>query len=103
MLLETVACHTVKVAGAWRLPSKAKGKEKSATQSGNPKCRANSPLGHADGKKPCSRASGAQNYSSEDVEALLDILEECLPLGGNAWNSAGDELNTWAQENSRPS
>jgi hypothetical protein len=47
--------------------------------------------------------TGIANYSPEDLDALLDILEESLPLGGNAWNSASDEFNAWAQENGRPS
>lgn len=84
----------MKVAGARRPLSDIKGKRKAASPE---------PLGHADRKKQRGRASGAQNYSSEDLDALLDILEECLPLGGHAWNSAGDEFNTWAQENGRPS
>lgn len=93
-ILETVARRTVKVAGARRL---------TASQSGNGKRRAVSPLGYAGGKKQRGRTSGAHNYSSEDIDALLDILEETLPLGGHAWNSAGDDFNTWAQENGRPS
>lgn len=106
-ILETVAHRSVKVAGSRRPLSNAKGKEKvvatSSSQSGNGKRRATSPLRHADGKKQRGRAAGACNYSSEDVDAILDILEECLPLGGHAWNSAGDDFNTWAQENGRPS
>ena len=58
---------------------------------------------HTDGKKQCGHTTGAQNYSSEDLDALFNILEECLPLGGHAWNSAGDDFNIWAQENGRPS
>lgn len=90
-----MARRTVKVAGARRLLSSSGG--------GNGKRRATSPLGHAVGKKQRGRAAGAHNYSSEDVDALLDILEESLPLGGHAWNSAGDDFNIWAQENGRPS
>lgn len=103
-ILETVAHRSVKVAGA-RRPHSAKGKEKQGgtSQSGNGKRRAISPLVHTDGKKQRGRVTGAHNYSSEDLDALFDILEECLPLGGHAWNSAGDEFNTWAQENGRPS
>ena len=59
------------------------------SQSGKGKHKATSPLGHVDGKKQCSHTTGAPNYSSEDLDALLNILEECLPLGGHAWNSAG--------------
>ena len=101
-----MARRTVKVAGARRPLSEAKGKEKVASttsQSSNSKRRATSPLRHTVGKKQRGRATGAHNYSSEDLDALFDVLEECLPLGGHAWNSAGDEFNTWALENGRPS
>jgi hypothetical protein len=105
-ILETVARRAVKVAGARRPLFEVKGKEKlaiGASQSGNGKRRATSPLGHTVGKKQHGRAAGAHNYSSEDIDALFNILEESLPLGGHAWNSAGDEFNIWAQENGRPS
>jgi hypothetical protein len=104
-ILETVAHRSMKVAGARRPLSEAKGKEKLAatSQSSKGKRRAASPLGHVDVKKQRGRTTGAHNYSSEDLDALLDVLEECLPLGGHAWNSAGDDFNTWAQENGRPS
>ena len=100
----------MKVAGTRRPFSEPKGKGKqgtvnlaAASQSGKGKRKATSPLRHVDGKKQRGRSAGVHNYSSEDLDALLDILEECLPLGGHAWNSAGDEFNTWAQENGRPS
>lgn len=99
----------MKVAGTRRPLSKGKGKQDnnlattSTSQSSKGKRKAASPLRHTDGKKQRGRAAGANNYSSEDLDALFDILEECLPLGGHAWNSAGDEFNTWAQENGRPS
>jgi hypothetical protein len=110
-ILETVAHRSVKVAGAWHPLSEPKGNAKqgginlaATSQSGKGKRKATSLLGHVDGKKQhSSRTTGAHNYSSEDLDALFDILEECLPLGGHAWNSAGDEFNTWAQENGRPS
>lgn len=91
---ETVAHRSTKVVGARRPLSEGKGKGKR---------RAASPLGQADRKKQRGRTTGAHNYSTEDLDALFDILEECLPLGGHAWNSARDEFNTWAQENGRPS
>jgi len=101
----------VKVASAWHPLSEPKQNAKqdginlaATSQSGKGKCKATSPLGHVDGKKQCgSCTTGAHNYSSEDLDALFDILDKCLPLGGHAWNSAGDELNTWAQENGHPS
>jgi len=110
-ILPTVARPSTKVAGARRsLPeSKGKGKENAvdqlaAARPGKRKRKAASPLRPANGKKQRGgRVTGIANYSPEDLDALLDILEESLPLGGNAWNSASDEFNAWAQENGRPS
>ena len=72
-------------------------------QSSKGKHKAASPLRSASGKKQSGRAVGVDNYSTEDLDALFDILEECLPLGGHGWNSAADEYNEWAQENGCPS
>ena len=82
-ILETVAHRTAKVAGAL-----------CASQSSNGKCGAIPPLGHTGGKKQHGRTSSAHNYSSEDIDAVFNILEETLPLGGHAWNSVGDAFNT---------
>jgi hypothetical protein len=53
-------------------------------------------------KKRCGRAAGVVNYSSDDLDALLDILEETLPIGAKAWNAARDHFCAWAVENGRP-
>jgi hypothetical protein len=37
-------------------------------------------------KKPHSHSVGYTNYSAKDMEALLNILNEHLLLGGKAWN-----------------
>jgi hypothetical protein len=75
-----------------------------AIRSSKGKRKAASPLRNTDGKKlRGGRAAGVTNYSMEDLDSLFDILQERLPLGGNAWNLVGDEFNVWAQENSRPS
>ena len=87
----------MKVAGTQRPLSEGKGKQ-SVNQSSNGKHKAASPVRHADGihvKKQRGRTAGAHNYSSEDLDSLFDILEECLSLGGHAWNSVGDEFSTW--------
>jgi hypothetical protein len=109
-ILETATYRSVKVAGAQRPLSKLKGKGKqgainlaATSQSSKGKRKATSLLRHADGKKQHGRTTGAHNYFSEDLDSFFDILEECLPLGGHAWNSTGDEFNTWAQENGHPS
>jgi hypothetical protein len=48
------------------------------------------------------RAVGVDKYTTEDVDAILNILDGFLPLGDNAWNFAGDCFNEWASENGRP-
>jgi hypothetical protein len=53
-------------------------------------------------KKRGGRAAGVANYSPEDVEALLDIVEEYLPIGGRAWNTVADEFGDWAVSEGRP-
>jgi hypothetical protein len=61
-------------------------------------------LGCTYGKKQCGGCvAGTANYTPEDLNALLDILEEHLPLGGNAWNSTDNKFNIWAQESGQPS
>jgi hypothetical protein len=109
-ILKTVALPSTKVAGARRPVPELKGKGKqnlidlpAVSQSGKGKRKAASPLRPANGKKQRGRAVGVANYSIEDLDALFDILEERLPLGGHGWNSAADEYNAWAQENGRPS
>jgi len=79
-ILETVAHHSVKVAGAWRPLSELKGKAKQSSinlamtsQSGKGKCKATSLLRHADGKKQCGNTTSAHNYSSKDLNALFNI------------------------------
>jgi len=110
-LAEKLARPAVKIAGARRAPADPKGKGKQrATEPGpsapvasgsNLKRKASTPLSGVE-KKSKGRAVGAANYSSDDLDGLFDILEELLPLGGNAWNSASDEFNAWAEENGRP-
>ena len=107
-IMASMAKPVSKVAGSRRPPSeKAKGKqravEKPAASGSGTKRKATAPHTVPDAsKKPKGRAAGAANYSAEDVDTLLDILEERLPLGGHAWNSATDEFNAWAQTNDRP-
>jgi hypothetical protein len=110
-ILEKLARLSTKVAGAHRSIPEPKGKGKQnlinppvVSQSGKGKRKATSPLRPANGEKQHGgRTVGVANYSVEDLDALFDILEERLPLGGHAWNSAADEYNAWAQENGRPS
>ena len=109
-ILETIAHPSNKVASACCSIPQPKGKGKqnlidppTVSQSSKGKRKAASPLQSASGKKQHGHAVGVANYSTEDLDALFDILEECLPLGGHAWNSAADEYNAWTQENGHPS
>ena len=53
-------------------------------------------------KKSHGRTAGTPNYSFDDVNVLMDILEVLQPLGAKAWNSALDEFNVWVEENGHP-
>ncbi|EDQ99283.1 uncharacterized protein LACBIDRAFT_316771 [Laccaria bicolor S238N-H82] len=108
LLLGRMARPASKVAGVRRSEPKGKGKQKAIdlpvpSGSGSQKRKLSTPTPQcADVKKPRGRATGAANYVSEDLDGLFDILEEHLPLGGKAWNSAADDYNQWAEENGRP-
>jgi len=47
--------------------------------------------------------AGVQNYSSADVNSLLDIVEEIEPLGANMWAYVAQDFSKWAIANDRPS
>ena len=110
-ILGAVARPSSMVAGVRRSLPEPKGKGKQnptdppvVSRSSKGKRKAASPLRPANSKKPRGgRGLGVANYSHEDLDALFDILEDRLPLGGHAWNSASDEFNAWARENGRPS
>ena len=54
-------------------------------------------------KKPRGgRTPGVANYSSDDVDALFEIMEEVLPIGGKGWGNVEDEFLSWAAVNGRP-
>lgn len=108
LLLGRMARPASKVAGVRHSESKSRGKRKAvdppvSSGLGVRKRKVSAPAHQsADVKKPRGRATGAVNYAPEDLEGLFDILEEQLPLGGRAWNSAADDYNQWAEENGRP-
>jgi len=54
------------------------------------------PKNAADQSKSGHR-NGASNYTSEESLALLNILEEALPLGADAWDEVGKAYNQWAK------
>ncbi len=53
-------------------------------------------------QKKKGQKEGAGNYIPHDLDALMDILEEQLPIGGKGRNLATDDFNEWAQDNGWP-
>ena len=104
-ILPTVAHAASKIAGAHRPAGDPKGKGKQQAMSTAPvksaKRKASTALGPLDVKKQRGRVPGAPNYTTEDINALLNILEAQLPLGAKGWNSVADEFCEWAEENER--
>ena len=104
-ILPRVARATSKIAGARRPAADPKGKGKQQATDKAPakstKRKASAAAGPVEVKKQKGRVAGAPNYSVEDIDALLDILEAMLPLGAKGWNSAADEFYEWADENER--
>ncbi|KAH7930087.1 hypothetical protein BV22DRAFT_1125242 [Leucogyrophana mollusca] len=112
-LLDRSAKPAKKVAGSRHrdVPTtdlKGKGKARATEPPINPRKRKASgtlPAPESDTKKKGGargRSQGVANYSPDDIEALLDILEDTLPIGGKAWNTVGDSFADWARENNRP-
>ncbi|KAI0648374.1 hypothetical protein C8Q79DRAFT_572296 [Trametes meyenii] len=67
------------------------------------------PSAKAQGKRPAQTATshtgrqpGASNYSEEDVDTLLDLVQNELPVGQRAWERITEQFNEWAQDNGRP-
>lgn len=53
-------------------------------------------------RRQSSRA-GAPNYTEQDVDELLHIVEEVIPIGANDWSRIRSEFNDWANQHDRPS
>jgi hypothetical protein len=108
-MLPQVARPALKVAGSRRpatMIAKGKGKQRAVdlpSKSTSTKRKAMAHSEEPDVKKRRGRTLGVANYSADDVDALLDMLEEHLPIGGIAWNNIGDMFSTWAKNNGRPS
>lgn len=88
-----------KIAGSQCVvPSNPKDKDKQCTvnplaaSGSGQKCKASMRLPRNDKAKK-DWVAGAANYILKDLDALLEILEEHLPLGGNGWNLAEDKFN----------
>jgi len=47
------------------------------------------------------RPKGAGNYAPDEVSALLDFVEEELPLGQRGWQSIFKSFTRWARRNSK--
>ncbi|KAF9019861.1 hypothetical protein BDZ89DRAFT_1206543 [Hymenopellis radicata] len=92
----SIAQPAAKIAGSRRSDPKGKGKQR-ARDSETPALQK-----PAIKRKRGGRTSGAANYTAEDMEALLDIVEIQLPIGGKGWNVCTEEFNIWAVENERP-
>ncbi|KAK2463364.1 hypothetical protein APHAL10511_004620 [Amanita phalloides] len=105
VLASEIAHPATKTAGSRHAPSsKMKGKQKGNLH--DPPV-AGKRKQHIDNqpppvKKQRGRISGATNYSSADIDALFDLIEEHLPLGSQGWNSVGNAFNSWSQENGHP-
>ena len=94
-----------KVAGARRPVTDGKGKGKaptSPTKSRSLKRQAATDITPTLTKKARGRSTGAANYRGEDLEALMDIAEEIVPIGKKGWNTVGVQFAEWAKENGRP-
>ena len=88
----STAHPAAKVAGAHRSTpastSKQKGKAKAV------------PENHK--RKRGGYLSGTANYTDADMEQLLQIVLDLLPIGGKGWKLVEDDYNAWAKSNGRP-
>ena len=48
------------------------------------------------------RQPGSFNYTPSDLDALLDIVSEQLPIGQSSWEEVTRRFNEWAKESGRP-
>lgn len=44
------------------------------------------------------RPSGSNNYTTADTKALLDFVENELPLGQRGWQAVHAKFSEWAKE-----
>lgn len=87
LILPRVARSVTKTAGSRRPDIKGKGKVKAGGDfpgARGTKHKAALPSEEPEPKKKRGRMMGISNYSSEDIDSLLDIVEEILPIGGKA-------------------
>jgi hypothetical protein len=75
--------------------------EKRAARSTRRSERAHNPVRGQRGKRReggggGGRTRGASNYRDREVEVLLDIAEDLLPVGGKGWAAVGIRFREWA-------
>jgi hypothetical protein len=110
-LLERAAKPAKKIAGSRRtstvIPTaKAKGKARAIDNTAPPVNRKrktpSAPPTASDSSKKRGRQQGAPNYNEDDIDALLDACESCLPVGAKSWNVVEATFAQWANDNDRP-
>ncbi|CAA7263431.1 unnamed protein product [Cyclocybe aegerita] len=75
--------------------SRDKGKEKATAR----KCRHASDDEEVEVVAKRGHPKGAGNYTADEVDALLDFVEEELPLGQRGWQSIHRGFTCWARRN----
>ncbi|KAG2029932.1 hypothetical protein BDR03DRAFT_1096175 [Suillus americanus] len=107
-LLERAAKPVKKIAGSHRtstvIPTaKAKGKACAIDNTAPPVNRKrktpSAPPTASDSSKKCGHQQGAPNYNEDDIDALLDACESCLPVGAKSWNVVEATFAQWANDN----
>lgn len=48
------------------------------------------------------RTRGAPNYRPREVEMLLDLVDDELPVGAKGWNVVGARFREWAAATEHP-
>jgi hypothetical protein len=85
---------------------KGKGKDKENTNvTGGERPQKHARIAEDDEDDPRAkrgRPHGSNNYSSADVKALLDLVEDELPLGQKGWQVIHSKFTQWASRNERP-
>ena len=95
MILPKIAQPATKIVGSRQksiLGVKGKGMAEASVPLKGTKHGASTASEEPEAKKRRGQAAGVVNYSSDDLDVLLDILEETLPISAKAWNAAGDHF-----------
>ncbi|KAH7919022.1 hypothetical protein BV22DRAFT_1051344 [Leucogyrophana mollusca] len=97
-LLERVAKPANKVAGS-QCPALS-----TVDPKGKGKARADNSEVSVPHKRKTSSTSVEPDVkkNTDDLDGLLNILEELLPIGGKAWATVEDSFSEWAHEHNRP-